>query len=66
MKGRREYTLQFEVNEQPYFLNFVPEKGRWILFRATQSGIEAMPVLNDDEAVFPEEVEVDIDPEVVN
>jgi hypothetical protein len=58
--------LQFEVNEQPYFFNFVPEKGRWILFRATRSGIEAMPVLNDDEGVFPDEVEVDIDPEVVN
>lgn len=61
------YTLQFEVNQQPYFLNFIPEKGRWILFKATRSGIETVPVVNDDEAtLFPDGIEVDSDPEVVN
>ena len=59
--------MQFEVNQQPYFLNFIPEEGRWILFKPTRSGIEAVPVVNDDEtAPFPDEIEVETDPEVVN
>ena len=59
--------MQFEVNQQPYFLDFIPEKGRWILFKATRAGIEAVPVVNDDEtALFPDEIELDCDPEVVN
>jgi hypothetical protein len=59
--------LQFEVNEQPYFLNFIPEQGRWILFRATRSGVEAVPVIDDDQAALSDdEIEVDADPEVVN
>jgi hypothetical protein len=59
--------VQFEVNNQPYFLNFIPEKGRWFLFRATRSGIEAVPVVDDDTPLFvTDEVEVESDPEVVN
>jgi hypothetical protein len=64
---RQEFSVQFEVNQQPYFLGFIPEEGRWILFKPTRSGIEAVPVVNDDEAaLFPDEIEVDSDPEVVN
>ena len=64
---QRVHTVHFEVNQQPYFLNFIPEEGRWFLFKATRSGIEAVPVVNDDEApLFPDEIEVDSDPEVVN
>jgi hypothetical protein len=59
--------VQFEVNQQPYFLDFIPENGRLILFKATRSGIEPVPVVNDDEAaLFPEEIALDSDPEVVN
>ena len=59
--------MQFEVNQQPYFLNFIPEEGRWILIKPTRSGIEAVPVVNDDEAaLYPDEIELDSDPEVVN
>ena len=59
--------MQFEVNQQPYFLDFIPENGRLILFKATRAGIEAVPVVNDDEAVpMADEIEVDLDPEVVN
>ncbi len=59
--------MQFEVNQQPYFLDFIPEEGRWILFKATRSGIETVPVVNDDDtALFPDKIEVDSDPEVVN
>jgi hypothetical protein len=64
---RQESSLQFEVNQQPYFLNFIPEKGRWFLFKATRSGIEAVPVVNDDPLMpFPDGIEVDSDPDVVN
>jgi hypothetical protein len=59
--------LQFEINEQPYFLNFIPEQGRWFLFKATRSGIETVPVVNDDPLMlFLHGIEVDSDPEVVN
>ena len=59
--------MQFEVNQQPYFLDFIPEEGRWILFKPTRSGIEAVPVVDDDEtALFPEEIVLDSDPEAVN
>ena len=59
--------MQFEVNQQPYFLDFIPENGHLILFKATREGIEAVPVVNDDEAaLFPEEIELNSDPEVVN
>ena len=59
--------MQFEVNQQPYFLDFIPGEGRWILFKPTRSGIEAVPVVNDDEdALFPDEIEVDSEPGVVN
>lgn len=59
--------MQFEVHQQPYFLDFIPENGRWVLFKATRSGIEPVPVVNDDEAaLFPDEIELDSDPEVVN
>ncbi|HEX9121367.1 MAG TPA: hypothetical protein VF840_12585 [Terriglobales bacterium] len=59
--------MQFEVNQQPYFLNFIPEEGRWILFKATRSGIETVPVVNDDPlTMFPDEIELDSDTEVVN
>jgi hypothetical protein len=59
--------MQFEVNQHPYFLNYIPENGRLILFKETPSGIEAVPVVNDDEAALsPDEIELDSDPEVVN
>jgi hypothetical protein len=40
--------LHFEVKDQPYFLNFVPEQGRWFLFQPTPSGIQAIPVVTDE------------------
>ncbi len=62
--------MQFEVNEQSYFLNFIPEKGRWFLFKPTDAGIEAVAVVDDDGRLPPlideDVLEVDADPEVVN
>ena len=60
-------NVHFQVNEQPYFLNFIREEGRWLLFKPTRSGIEAVPVVDDGgPLLFPEEIEVETDPEVVN
>jgi hypothetical protein len=37
------------------------------LFKATRTGIESVPVVDDDTPMFfTDEVEVDTDPEVVN
>ena len=65
---RQECPLQFEVNNQPYFLNYIPEQGRWLLFNPTRLGVEeVVAVVNDDEPlVLPDEVEVESDPEAVN
>jgi hypothetical protein len=40
--------LQFEINGQDYFLNFVPDEGRWFLFKPTRLGVAAIPVVEDD------------------
>jgi hypothetical protein len=36
--------LQFEVNNQMYFLNFVEDEGRWYVFRPSGSGVIRIPV----------------------
>ncbi len=57
------------MNGQNYFLNFVPEKGRWFLFKPTRHGIRALPVVNDDDPhlIIPDAIEVeDADTETVN
>ena len=36
--------MQFEVNNQEYFLNFVEDEGRWYVFRTTGSGVIRIPV----------------------
>jgi hypothetical protein len=54
--GRRRYwrkpKLQFEVNQQEYFLNYVEDEGRWYVFRPTGSGVIRIPV--EIEAVHSE------------
>lgn len=39
--------MQFEVNGQVYFLNFVADEGRWYLFAPTATGVRRMPVYVD-------------------
>jgi hypothetical protein len=39
--------MQFTVNGKTYFLNFVPDEGRWFLFQATSRGIRRIPVIDD-------------------
>jgi hypothetical protein len=49
---RRKPKLQFEVNQQEYFLNYVEDEGRWYVFRPTGSGVIRIPV--EIEAVHSE------------
>ena len=42
-----EQELQFEVEDQTYFLNFVPDEGRWYVFSPTEDGIIKTPVAMD-------------------
>ena len=43
---------KFEINGQPFFLNFVPEEGRWFVFAPTQFGMQRMPVADDSPMHF--------------
>lgn len=49
---KRRLELQFEVNDQSYFLNFVEDEGLWYVFRPTGSGVIRIPV--EMEAVHSE------------
>ncbi len=48
----RRFNLQFEVNDQAYFLNYVEDEGLWYVFRPTGSGVIRIPV--EMEAVHSE------------
>lgn len=39
--------MQFEINGQIYFLNYVEEERRWFVVKPTPQGVEVMPVYVD-------------------
>ena len=39
--------MQFEIENQTYFLNFVPDEGRWYVFSPTEDGMIKIPVAMD-------------------
>jgi hypothetical protein len=39
--------MNFEFNGQTFFLNFVPDEGRWFLYAPTAMGMQRMPVADD-------------------
>jgi hypothetical protein len=46
--GQKEGSeLRFEVNGQMFFVNFVPEEGRWYCFAPTATGVQRIPVSID-------------------
>ena len=48
MSARNEESeLRFEVNGQMFFVNFVPEEGRWYCFAPTATGVQRIPVSMD-------------------
>jgi hypothetical protein len=46
-EGQGGETVQFEVNGQAFFVNFVPEEGRWYCYAPTDHGIQRIPVATD-------------------
>jgi len=44
---KRGNELRFEVNGQMFFVNFVPEEGRWYCYAPTATGIQRIPVSMD-------------------
>jgi hypothetical protein len=42
-----ENELRFEVNGQMFFVNFVPEEGRWYCYAPTATGVQRIPVSMD-------------------
>src|SRR3977135_2177803 len=45
--GKEENELRFEVNGQMFFVNFVPEEGRWFCYAPTDTGLQKIPVSID-------------------
>lgn len=39
--------MRFEVNGQMFFVNFVPEEGRWYCYAPTPGGMQRIPVAMD-------------------
>ena len=47
--GRTTRTVQFDVNGEPFVLNFNAQEGRWYLLRPVTVGmVEAIEVLDDE------------------
>ena len=46
-RGKEESKLRFEVNGQMFFVNFIPEEGRWYCFAPTATGLQKIPVSID-------------------
>jgi len=44
---KEESELRFEVNGQMFFVNFVPEEGRWYCYAPTGMGMQRIPVSMD-------------------
>jgi len=44
---KEESELRFEVNGQMFFVNFVPEEGRWYCYAPTGMGVQRIPVSMD-------------------
>jgi hypothetical protein len=51
--------LRFEVNGQMFFVNFVPEEGRWFCYAPTETGLQKIPVSMDAPAFEAFTVDVD-------
>jgi hypothetical protein len=55
-RGRQ---MRFEVNGQMFFVNFVPEEGRWFCYAPTETGLQKIPVSMDASPFEAYTVDVD-------
>ena len=55
----RGKQMRFEVNGQMFFVNFVPEEGRWYCYAPTQTGVQKIPVSMDASPFEAYTVDVD-------
>jgi hypothetical protein len=51
--------LQLDVNERSYFLTFNPNEGRWYVLTPSFGHLQAIRVINDDDAAATVEVTMD-------
>ncbi len=49
---REVSRVGFEVNGQMFFVNFVPEEGRWYCYAPTPTGTQRIPVSMDTAPPF--------------
>ena len=55
----RGTPMRFEVNGQMFFVNFVPEEGRWFCYAPTATGMQKIPVSMDASPFEAYTVDVD-------
>jgi hypothetical protein len=55
----RGKKMRFEVNGQMFFVNFVPEEGRWFCYAPTETGLQKIPVSMDASPFEAYTVDVD-------
>ena len=48
-----EMKLKFELYGQMFFVNFVPEEGRWYCYAPTSQGVQRIPVAMDAARLRP-------------
>ncbi len=56
---KEERKMRFEVNGQMFFVNFVPEEGRWFCYAPTGTGLQKIPVSMDASPFEAYTVDVD-------
>ena len=52
----RGYEVDFQVNNETYYIDLADEEGKWLVFAQTPTGVRRIPVYID--APFAEDVPV--------
>jgi hypothetical protein len=50
--------LDFQVNNETYFIDLADEEGKWLVFAQTPTGVRRIPVYEDAPARDDEDVKV--------
>ena len=50
--------MDFQVNNETYFIDLADEEGKWLVFAQTPTGVRRIPVYEDASAYDDEDVKV--------
>ena len=45
--NKGEFELDFQVNNETYFIDLADEEGKWLVFAETPTGLRSIPVYVD-------------------